>query len=125
MARAYRCRPSELFGIGPDHAWLAYCIDRAAYWWGTFIEGKIKETKRVPAPQTKHERPMIEVPKYTPEQIRAMLRDDDGDDEHQAQEHDVVIDMTRPDLIPEEPDAMPRIGLATRETIEALARAKP
>jgi hypothetical protein len=100
-------------------------VDRAAYYWGTFIDSRINATKRVPAPPYRNERPTIEVPKYTPAEIRAMIY---GEEETGSGQHNVVAqpsgDMD-PYAVEPEPDRIPDKYRNQGQVIQDLIRMKP
>lgn len=52
MARAFHCRPSQLYGLNDEtDAWLARSIDRATWLWGSTIDALMAETKEQVAPK--------------------------------------------------------------------------
>ena len=73
MAKAFHCRPREMFGLtDEDDSWLGLQIDRSVWKFGSFIEGKIHEKYERPVSQTK-KRNTEWVDRYTPKQIYEMI----------------------------------------------------
>lgn len=54
QAKALGCRPSELYNI--EWPTVRFYFDRAIYWWGTLVEGKLNEAEAIAQMQTKRMR---------------------------------------------------------------------